>query len=120
MNRFWPVVLFLMSQAPMPPAHADDYLDALQSEARKLEYLDESRSSNTVSNHQKDVSPAEKKALQDISEFEQYYRQTDSATAALYFKLTQEERLRIYHRFKSSRDFELAKQMTIELFNQKR
>ena len=110
--------VILLSGSPI--ALADDYLDSLHIEADKLEYLDETRSSNTVTTGKKNISPELHKALQSISEFEKYFRKTDSATVAIYFRLSTQERLRIYHRFKSSKDFNLAKQMTIDLYNQKR
>lgn len=103
----------------MPVAFADDYLDSLHNEADKLEYLDETRSSNIVTTRKNVVSREIQQALNSINAFEKYFKTTDPATAAIYFRLTTQERLRIYHRFKSSKDFNLAKKMTIELFNQK-
>lgn len=113
--------IYLTILLAVPPnSIADAYLDALHNEADELEYLDESRSSNTVSTQQKNISAEIKQALKSIAAFEQYFRKTDSATAAIYFRLTTQEHQRIYHRFKSTRDFNLAKKMTIELYNQKR
>lgn len=110
-------VIFIMAS---PLAAADDYLDSLRDEAADLEYLDETRPSNAITANKKSVSPAIKKAAQSISQFESYFRKKDSASATLYFRLTTQERLRIYHRFKSTRDFEVARKMTIEIFNKQR
>lgn len=110
------VIMILAS----PLAAADDYLDSLRNEAADLEYLDETRPSNAITTRKKSVSPAIKKAIQSISHFENYFRTQDSASAAIYFRLTTQERLRIYHRFKSTRNFEIARKMTIEIFNNKR
>lgn len=98
---------------------ADDYMDALRDEATKLEYLDETRPGNAISTKPKNVSPDILKAMKNIGNFESYYRKKDSASAAVYFRLNPQERLRIYHRFKSTRDFDVARKMTIEIFNQK-
>ena len=102
-----------------PMTTADDYLDALQQEANQLEYLDETRPSNAITTRKKDTNPAIRQAMQSITHFEKYYRKQDSASAAIYFRLKTQERLRIYHRFKSTRNFELARKMTIDIFNQK-
>ncbi|MDH5445247.1 MAG: hypothetical protein OEY52_06785 [Gammaproteobacteria bacterium] len=99
--------------------HADDYLDALHDEAGKLEYLDESRSSNTISTGKTQLTQEIQQALKNINEFEKYFKKKDSATLAIYIRLSTQERLRIYHRFKSSKDFSLAKKMTIDLYNQR-
>ena len=109
--------MVLITASPM--TIADDYTDALREEASDLEYLDETRPSNAVSTREQNISPAIKKAMQSINNFENYYRIQDSAGAAIYFRLTTQERLRIYHRFKSTRNFEVARKMTIEIFNKK-
>ena len=102
-----------------PLVLADDYMDALRDEASDLEYLDETRPGNTVTTNKKTLSPEIKNAMQSINHFENYFRQQDSASAAIYFRLNNQERLRIYHRFKSTRNFEVARKMTIEMFNKK-
>ena len=99
---------------------ADDYLDALKDEASHLEYLDETRPGNTVSTRDNNVSPEIQKAMSSIESFENYFRQTDSASATIYFRLNTQERLRIYHRFKATRNFDVARKMTIDTFNQKK
>lgn len=103
-----------------PATLADDYMDALRDEATTLEYLDESRASNTVTTNKNAPSQEIQQALSSIDAFEKYFKKSDSATAAVYFRLTARERLRIYHRFKASKDFGLARNMTIELYNRKR
>lgn len=110
--------IILMIASPL--AAADDYLDSLRDEAAELEYLDETRSSNAITAGKKSVSPAIKKAVQSISQFENYFHTIDSASAALYFRLTTQQRMRIYQRFKSTKDFEVARKMTIEIFNKQR
>lgn len=102
-----------------PMLFADDYMDALRDEAGDLEYLDETQPSNTITTNKKKLSPEINKAIQGIKHFENYFRKQDSASAAIYFRLTSQERLRIYHRFKSTRNFEVARKMTIEMFNKK-
>ena len=111
-------VLFILSANTA--IRADDYLDALKDEASQLEYLDETRPGNTISTHSNNVSAEVQKAMSSIENFESYFRQTDSASAAIYFRLNTQERLRIYHRFKATRNFDIARKMTIDTFNQKK
>ncbi len=112
----YPIILALTGSI----AYADNYLDALRDEAGKLEYLDETRPSNTVTPRNKTTSPEIQKATQSIKDFEEYYRKQDSADSTVYFKLDTQERQRIYHRFKTTRDFDVARKMTIEIFNKKK
>lgn len=109
------IILVMVS----PTASANDYTDALRDEASDLEYLDETRPSNAITTRKKNVSPEISTALQSINHFENYYRKNDSAGAAVYFRLTTQQRLRIYYRFKSTRNFEIARKMTIEISNKK-
>ena len=109
----------LMVLLPAQYSVADAYMDALQEEATELEYLDETRPGNTVSTRANKLNPALKKALTNISSFEKYFRKEDSATAAIYFRLTIQERLRIYRRFQSTKNFKIARNMVIEMFNKK-
>ena len=101
-------------------AVADSYLDALHEEAGKMEYLDETRPSNAITDRKKTINPETQKALQSIKDFEEYYRKQDSADSSIYFRLDTQDRLRIYHRFKTTRDFDVARKMTIEIFNKKK
>jgi len=103
-----------------PQLAADDYLDSIRDEAGKLEYLDETRSSNTITTSKQTTNPEIRQALQSINHFEKYFKTHDSASSIIYLKLTTQERLRIYHRFKATRSFEIAQKMTIELYNKKR
>lgn len=120
LNTLYCVSLAVFAIVGDPVAMADDYLDALHDEASKLEYLDETRPSNAVTPRKKTDDPEIHKAAQSITGFEDYFRKLDSASAAIYFRLNTQERLRIYHRFKSTRNFEVARKMTIDIFNQKR
>lgn len=100
-------------------AIADDYLDALQNEASELEYLDESRPSNVGHVTKQSNNENTIKAAQSITQFEQYYKQQDAASAAIYLRLDKPEQLRIYRRFKSTLNLEIAKKMTFDLDQKK-
>lgn len=113
------VMFFVSHVLIIPMAMADDYMDALRNEASDLEYLDETRPGNAVTTNKKTLSPEIRNAIQSMQHFENYFRKKDSASAAIYFRLNNQDRLRIYHRFKSTRNFEVARKMTIELFNKK-
>ena len=99
---------------------ADDYLDSLNDEATNLEYLDETRPSNAISTQQKSLSPEITRAIKSINHFERYFRKHDSASAAIYFRLSTQQRLRVFHRFKTTHNLNVVRKMTIEIFNQKR
>lgn len=116
--HYWILSSILILAGPV--ARADDYLDALRNEARDLEYLDESRPGNAVTDTTKAIRPEIRKAMQNITHFEEYYRRHDSAGAVVYFRLDTQARLRIYHRFKSTGNFDVARKMTVELFNNKK
>lgn len=109
------ILLTLMLLGPSL-ASADDYLDALKSEAGELEYLDESRPGNVGHVKKQKTDKAILKASESISEFEKYYRIKDAASASIYLRLTTEDRLRIFRRFKSTRDLAIVRKMTFNLF----
>lgn len=100
-------------------AIADDYLDALKDEASELEYLDESRPGNvghiTKQNSNKKIIAA----TQNISQFEKYYKEKDAASATLYLRLNTADRIRIFHRFKATQNFDTVKKMTFDLYQRK-
>ncbi|MDH5179956.1 MAG: hypothetical protein OEZ39_05940 [Gammaproteobacteria bacterium] len=100
-------------------ASSDEYLDALKDEAGELEYLDESRSGNVKHAQKKDVNNEIIKAAENISSFEQYYKQQDAAGAAIYLRLKTADRIRIFRRFKTTKNFEIARKMTFDLYQKK-
>lgn len=121
-NKYIQQTLFATLLAVFLPIHhslADAYMDALQEEATELEYLDETRPGNAISTRSTKIDPALKNALSSINAFENYFRKNDSATATIYFRLTTQERIRIYRRFKSTNNFKIARNMVIEMFNKK-
>lgn len=95
---------------------ADDYLDALKSEAGDLEYLDESRPGNVGHVKKQNNSAEVIKASANINQFEKYFKLKDPASAAIYLRLNTAARLRIYRRFKSTHDLNIAKKMTFNLY----
>lgn len=117
MLRHLAAVILIMAN---PLAVADDYLDSLKNEAADLEYLDETRPGNAITAQKKSVGPEITRASQSINNFENYFRKQDSASAAIYFRLTTQQRLRIFHRFKTTQNLDVARKMAIEIFNKER
>lgn len=81
-------------------AIADDYLDALQNEAKELQYLESNKSLSI------NVT---------IDEFEKLLKQKKPGAASIYRRLGTASRLRVFNAYKATQDFSKTEQLIHQL-----
>ena len=101
-------------------ATADAYLDALDEEISKPEYVGEAeeelRKSEQAEKVQTMVTPETKRAMKSINNFEHVFNEEFPATYQIYLKLDTKTRLNVFEKLKATKKFTEATKMVLKQF----